>query len=147
VVAGAGDQEVAMVERVREAGLSRRFRFAGFLPTDALDRLYSRASVFVLPSASEPFGLAALEALRHGTPAIVTRSAGASAAVRHALRVRFGDVEDLASKILSVLAFEPLSRSLSIRGQAEVRRLSWRDSAERCLAVYRELVAESAAAR
>jgi glycosyltransferase involved in cell wall biosynthesis len=146
VVAGAGDLEAAMAERVRSAGLSRRFRFPGFLPPEALDRLYARARVFVLPSLSEPFGLAALEALRHGTPAIVTRSAGVSEVVRHVLRVRFGDVEDLASKILSVLAFEPLRRSLSVRGRAEVGRLSWRDAAARCVAVYQELVGESGAA-
>jgi hypothetical protein len=59
------------------------------------------------------------------------------------LRVRFGDVEDLASKILSVLLFPPLRDALSTRGRADVERLSWRDAAWRCLGVYRELVGES----
>ena len=144
VVAGAGDRRSAMIERVAAADLADRFFFPGFLPPEELRRLYARADVFVMPSASEPFGLAALEALQHGTPVIVSRSAGVSEVVRHVLRVDYGDVEDLASKILSVLAFEPLRRALSARGLAEVRTLSWSDSAAACVAVYRELVGESA---
>jgi glycogen synthase len=144
VVAGAGDRRSTMIERVAAANLSDRFFFPGFLPPEELDRLYARADVFVMPSVSEPFGLAALEALQHGTPVIVSRSAGVSEVVRHVLRVDYGDVEDLASKILSVLAFEPLRRALSARGLAEVRALSWTESAAACVAVYRELVGESA---
>ena len=146
VVAGAGDLRSAMMDLVDGAGLSERFFFPGFLPPEELDRLYARADVFVMPSVSEPFGLAALEALQYGTPVIVSRAAGVSEVVRHVLRVDYGDVEDLASKILSVLAFEPLRRTLSARGLAEVRGLSWRDSATVCVAVYRELVGESGSA-
>jgi len=142
VVAGSGDQAPAMIARVAERGLARRFLFTGFLPPAELERLYARADVYVLPSESEPFGLSALEALQQGTPVIVSKGAGVSEVVRNVLRVEFGDVEDLASKILSVLAFPPLSRALSAGGRAEVRRLSWRDAAARCVAVYRELVGE-----
>jgi glycosyltransferase involved in cell wall biosynthesis len=141
-VAGSGDRMRAMMQRVAARGLEDRFLFTGFLPPEDLDRLYARADVYVMPSVSEPFGLTALEALQHGTPVIVSRSAGVSEVVRNVLRVRFGDVEDLASKILSVLLFPPLRDALSTRGRADVRRLSWRESAWRCLTVYRELVAE-----
>jgi glycosyltransferase involved in cell wall biosynthesis len=141
-VAGSGDRMRAMMQRVAARGLESRFLFTGFLPPEDLDRLYARADVYVLPSVSEPFGLTALEALQHGTPVIVSRSAGVSEVVRNVLRVRFGDVEDLASKILSVLLFPPLRDALSTRGRADVERLSWRESAWRCLGVYRELVGE-----
>ena len=141
-VAGSGDRMRAMMQRVAARGLEDRFLFTGFLPPEDLDRLYARADVYVMPSVSEPFGLTALEALQHGTPVIVSRSAGVSEVVRNVLRVRFGDVEDLASKILSVLLFPLLRDALSSRGRADVRRLSWRESAWRCLTVYRELVAE-----
>jgi glycogen synthase len=141
-VAGSGDLLSAMRERVHAQGLQRNILFTGFLPARELDRLYSRADVYVMPSASEPFGLTALEALQHGTPVIVSRGAGVSEVVRNVLRVDFGDVEDLASKILSVLLFDPLRRSLSSRGRREVLRLSWRESAQRCLAVYREVLRE-----
>ncbi len=146
-VAGAGDRLPAMRERVIALGLERNILFTGFLPPPALDRLYALADVYVMPSVSEPFGLTALEALQHGTPVIVSRSAGVSEVVRNLLRVDFGNVEELASKILSVLLFSPLARSLSARGRREVLRLSWRESAQRCLEVYRELRVEAPPAR
>ncbi len=140
VVAGSGDRMGSMREHVAARGLRKRFRFTGFLPAAELDRLYARADVYVMPSLSEPFGLTALEALQHGTPVIVSRTAGVAEVAPNVLRVDFGDVEDLASKILSVLAFPPLREALSERGRADAQRLSWRDSAARCVAVYRELV-------
>ena len=140
-VAGSGDRMAAMIERVAAHGIGRSVLFTGFLSPGELDRLYARADVYVLPSISEPFGLTALEALQHGTPVIVSRNAGVSEVVRNLLRVDFGDVEDLASKILSVLLYSPLRDALASGGQAEVRRLSWRDSAEKCLQIYREMVA------
>jgi glycosyltransferase involved in cell wall biosynthesis len=143
VVAGSGDRMRAMKEHVAARGLRKRFLFTGFLPPAELDRLYARADVYVMPSVSEPFGLTALEALQHGTPVIVSRSAGVSEVVRNVLRVEFGDIEDLASKILSVLSFPPLRATLSERGRSDARRLSWRDAAARCVDVYRELVGES----
>ena len=142
VVAGSGDRLAAMMEQAAGLGLKERFLFTGFLPPTELDRLYARADVYVMPSVSEPFGLTALEALQQGTPVIISKSAGVSEVIRNVLRVEFGDVDDLASKILSVLAFAPLRETLSARGRAEVRRLSWREAASQCLAVYRELVAE-----
>jgi len=142
VVAGSGDRMRAMKEHVADRGLRKRFLFTGFLPTAELDRLYARADVYVMPSVSEPFGLTALEALQHGTPVIVSRSAGVSEVAPNLLRVEFGDVDDLASKILSVLSFPPLKRELSERGRADARRLSWRDAAARCVDVYRELVGQ-----
>jgi glycosyltransferase involved in cell wall biosynthesis len=141
-VAGEGDRLRDMVARVAAHGLEARFLFTGFLPPEDLDRLYARADVYVMPSVSEPFGLTALEALRQGTPVILSRSAGVSEVVRHALRVRFGDVDDLASKILAVLLYPPLRETLSSRGREEVQRLSWREAAWRCIGVYRELVRE-----
>jgi glycosyltransferase involved in cell wall biosynthesis len=141
-VAGSGDRLRAMRDRVAARGLSERFLFTGFLPPEQLDRLYARADLYVMPSASEPFGLTALEALQHGTPVIVSKSAGVAEVVRNLLRVDFGDIEGLASRILSVLMFPPLRSTLGSRGRAEVERLSWRESAGRCLMLYRELVGQ-----
>ena len=139
-VAGSGDRLEPTIERARALGVADRFVFPGFLPREDLDRLYREADVYVMPSVSEPFGITALEALRHGTPVIVSRHAGVSEVVEGVLRVDFGDTRGLASKILSILLFRPLSDTLSRRGRAEAGRLSWKRSAATCLAVYREML-------
>jgi glycosyltransferase involved in cell wall biosynthesis len=141
VMAGAGDREAAAIAAAEALGIRRRVVFTGFLSALELDRLYAEADVFVLPSVSEPFGIAALEALAHGTPAIVARRAGVSEVVKNVLEVDFGDVEDLASKIVAVLTSPRVARRFAARGREEVKRLSWKDAGRKCLAIYRELVA------
>jgi glycogen synthase len=145
VLAGTGDRLDAVRAEAAALGLSGRMRFPGFVSRAALDRLYARADVFVMPSRSEPFGLAALEAMARGAPAIVSRSAGVHEVVRHALRADFGDVEELAALILWVLELPALRDRLVVSGGAEVRRLSWRAAGERCAAIYGELVGSAPA--
>jgi glycogen synthase len=140
VVAGDGDRLPAMRDHVLRKGLADRFEFTGFLSTPELERLYAQANVYVMPSVSEPFGLTALEALRHATPMIVAKDAGVSEVVQSVLRADVDDTEDLASRILSVLIFPPLSRELGRGGRAEVGRLSWASTAGQCLSVYREML-------
>jgi glycosyltransferase involved in cell wall biosynthesis len=66
----------AEVERlVAAACLEASFEFVGPVYGDAKTELYRRASVFVLPTHSENFGLVVLEALAHGVPVITTRAA------------------------------------------------------------------------
>ena len=56
----------------REAGLAGRLRFAGECGAAELDRLYHRASLFVLPSHYEGYGMAFAEALARGLPVVGT---------------------------------------------------------------------------
>ena len=52
-------------------GIERRVYFTGGLSRADTERLYRFASVVVMPSVSEPFGLVALESVRAGTPVII----------------------------------------------------------------------------
>ncbi len=76
VCAGSLDREPAYAAEVaalaREAGLAGRLRFAGECGADELDRLYHRASLFVLPSYYEGYGMAFAEALARGLPVVGT---------------------------------------------------------------------------
>ena len=143
VLAGTGDRLEEVRDEASVLRIGDRIRFAGFVSRAALDRLYARADVFVMPSLSEPFGLVALEALARGTPAIISRTSGVGEVLPRVLRVDFGDVEELAAKILWVLALPGLRESLSAAGTEAVGRLSWRAAGERCAAIYAELAAES----
>jgi glycosyltransferase involved in cell wall biosynthesis len=63
----------AELERIVAAqGLDGCVSFAGILEGDSLDREYRRASLFVLPSRMESFGMAVVEAFAHGLPVITT---------------------------------------------------------------------------
>jgi glycosyltransferase involved in cell wall biosynthesis len=138
VMAGTGDLLPRVIERAAELGLSDRVHFAGPVQGAEVDRLYQSADVCVMPSVSEPLGLVALESLRNGTPCIIPKSAGVSEVLRHALRVDFWDVEEMANKVVALLRHPPLWRELSEAGSREVRspRLSLDEAARKTEAAY-----------
>jgi glycosyltransferase involved in cell wall biosynthesis len=78
VIAGDGNPAlVAGLRRLAEAlGLADRVRWLGFTSGARKRWLLSRADVFVLPSASENFGIAVVEAMNAGAPVVVTRGCG-----------------------------------------------------------------------
>jgi phosphatidylinositol alpha-1,6-mannosyltransferase len=77
LVAGAGDDR-ARLETLGEAnGVAGRVRFLGQVDDDALPDLYRAADLFALPSRGEGFGIAFLEAMACGTPAIGLDEGGA----------------------------------------------------------------------
>jgi phosphatidyl-myo-inositol dimannoside synthase len=57
--------------------VEQRVRFIGLVKGPLLAELYSAADVFVMPSTGEGFGIAFLEAMASGTPAIGLDVAGA----------------------------------------------------------------------
>jgi len=139
VIAGKGDLLDDLKELAGELGIKRKVVFTGFLKKDPVSKAFKAADVYVMPSLSEPFGIAPLEALAHDVPVIISKQSGVAEVLRHVLKVDFWDTEDLANKILAVLRHPPLAQTLRERGQEEVRQLSWDDSARRIAEVYEEL--------
>ena len=77
VIAGEGDDRPRLEQLAREVGVSDRVRFVGAVPLDTLIEAYRMADVFVMPSTGEGFGIAFLEAMACGTPALGLDVAGA----------------------------------------------------------------------
>jgi len=65
-----------MVERVAELGMGSRFLFTGFLRGGEVERMYAASDLYVMPSVSEPFGIAPLEAMLYDVPVIISRQSG-----------------------------------------------------------------------
>jgi glycosyltransferase involved in cell wall biosynthesis len=139
VMVGAGDMLPKMVERAARMGLARHVHFTGFLRGDDVERIYSMADVYVMPSVSEPFGISPLEALALDTPVIVSRQSGVSEVLANALKVDFWDVDEIANKILALLRYPALREHVLSAGGDEVRAMSWADRGRRLRAVYAEL--------
>ncbi|MFH1916417.1 MAG: glycosyltransferase family 4 protein, partial [Nanoarchaeota archaeon] len=125
IIAGSGDMEHRMVELAAGLGIAKNVLFSGFLTGEDIDRAYRMADLYVLPSVSEPFGITPLEAMRNGTPVIISNTSGVSEVISHCLRVDFWDVDEMASKILSVLHYTHLHSELQEQGNCEVKKFSW----------------------
>ena len=142
VVAGSGDQAKGMIEMAAHLGIGHKVLFTGFLRGKDIQRVFALADLYVMPSVSEPFGIAPLEAMGHNVPVIISKSSGVSEVLSHALKVDFWDTDDMANKIIAVLRHPPLQRTLQEHGAFEVRRLTWDGAAQRCDAVYRAAIDE-----
>ncbi len=141
VVAGSGDQAARMIEMAAQMGIGHKVLFTGFLRGRDISRVFAMADLYVMPSVSEPFGIAPLEAMSHNVPALISKSSGVSEVLMHALKVDFWDIEDMADKIIAVLRYPPLSRQLVEHGAFEIRGINWDGAAIRTARVYERAIA------
>jgi glycogen(starch) synthase len=140
VMVGSGDLMHRAIEMAAELGIGHKVLFTGFLHGEDVQKIYKMADLYVMPSVSEPFGIAPLEALDNDVPVIISKQSGVSEVLVHALKVDFWDVDEIANKIVAVLKFPPLQMTLRSHGNFEVRRLRWKDSAARCIKIYEEML-------
>lgn len=97
MMVGDGPDRSAAERKAREEGIANRVFFLGKLknPLEAL----AISDLFLLPSESESFGLAALEAMACGVPVIATEAGGLPEVIRHGVSgmlAPVGDVERMA---------------------------------------------------
>jgi glycosyltransferase involved in cell wall biosynthesis len=129
----------------RELNIGERVRVLPRTVTGAdKEAVFSAAKVFVLPSYSESFGNAVLEAMQRGLPVIVTRDTGAAEIVREADGgiVVEGETDALGEAIERLVENPDLARSMGGAGRRYVREhCSWANVAARMEAVYENLSA------
>lgn len=129
VCVGDGPERARTEERARTLGLSDHVHFFG-RRNDFVSDL-RQADAFLLPSESESFGVAALEALSAGVPVFGYRVGGLPEVVTEEVGrlVRPFDVDALAKSVVDVLSDPPLARALRARAREHVVSTFRRDPA------------------
>jgi glycosyltransferase involved in cell wall biosynthesis len=140
IMAGSGDMLPRMMALVEDLGITESFRFPGFVRGAELERTFSTADVYVMPSVSEPFGIAPLEAMSYDRPVIVSKQSGVSEVLRNALKVDFWDVDKIASQIVALLELPELRRVIVERAREEIRHIHWDAAAEKLVPVYESVI-------
>lgn len=144
VVAGSGDMLHRIIEHAARLGIGHKVLFTGFLRGEDVAKVYKMADLYVMPSVSEPFGIAPLEAMDRDVPVLISKQSGVSEVLQHVLKVDFWDVNEMANKIVAVLKYPPLGMTLRQHGNFEVRKLRWADAARRCADIYEQARATAA---
>jgi glycosyltransferase involved in cell wall biosynthesis len=130
----------------RECGVLDRLHVTGRVASDELVRRYRRASLVVVPSRYEGFGLPAVEAMACGTPVVATRAGALPEVIglsQGGVLVDNESPEALAQGIAQLLGDPSRRHSLGIRGRARVvEHLSWRRVAIATAEGYAEVLAE-----
>jgi phosphatidylinositol alpha-1,6-mannosyltransferase len=121
-VVGGGDDVERLRARARESGAGEAVRFLGRIPDLELSSLYRRASLFVMPSRQEGFGVVYAEAMWHGLPCIGSTADAAGRVIdagETGLLVPYGDVGAIAETVATLLGDPDRARRM---GQAGRRR-------------------------
>ncbi|MGB2716737.1 MAG: glycosyltransferase family 1 protein [Vicinamibacterales bacterium] len=135
---GTVEQSAAILRNLNDAPLAGRVRHVGYVNEPERRRWLEQASMLVIPSLEEGFGLPALEAMTMGVPVIASR--------RGALPEVVGDAGTLvdalddvafAAAIDALLADPERRRMHADAGVARAREFSWDEGAARLLAAYR----------
>jgi len=140
VMAGRGDMERMVMERVASWGLGTKFLFSGFLSREEVAKLFSTADIFVMPSVSEPFGIAALEAMSMGAIAIVAKNSGVAEITKYPYKVDFWDIDKMAEIIIDLINNPEKMEELSKKSMEEASSLKWENQVEKLISVYSELI-------
>ena len=147
VLAGDGFERPRLEARAVELGLGSRVRFLGSVDRSHLGRLLRGARAFAFPSRGEAFGIALLEAMAAGVPAVAAAAGGVPEFARdgeNALLVQPEDTKALAEAIARVAADAALRDRLVHGGHRTAVELAWSRIAKRYEDVYLTALASAA---
>jgi glycosyltransferase involved in cell wall biosynthesis len=145
-IVGDGPERVALEGLATRLGVADRVDFHGQLPPAPAIELARRCTLFVMPSTEEAFGVAYVEAMAAGVPAIGCRGEPGPEEIAAAgdgfLLVPPGDIERLSQRIDELLSDPHRLREAGQRARATVAaHFTWERCGHETVAAYREVLA------
>lgn len=135
-------EAVELRQLANSLGIADRVLFRGYIPDEELADYYRAADVFALSSRYEPFGMAAIEAMACGVPAVITTEGGLceELAAGDALLANPFDPAELTNALTAVLTCPAVHERVATTGARKVRRdFTWSrigETVARILAVH-----------
>ena len=143
VVAGNGPEYPRLVDLAVHLGIGDSVLFLGHVTEEERVVLLASASVFVLPSVVEPFGIAALEAMAAGVPVILSKTSGVAEIARNVFAVDFWDTEEFASRMAELLIYPELRATMGEGGREDALREGWPERALQTVGVYADVIRQA----
>jgi len=144
LLVGDGPERRAMEVLCREEALCDGIRFLG--KQDAVEELLAVSDLFIMPSSSESFGLAALEAMSCEVPVISSNAGGIPEVNIHnktGFLSEIGDVDDMAKNALKLLEDDALLQQFRANALKQARQFELSAILPQYEAYYEKVIRES----
>jgi glycosyltransferase involved in cell wall biosynthesis len=125
---------------IAELNLQNKIRLIGYITEEEKSVLYKYAKAFVFVSTHEGFGFPILEAQSLGVPVLTSNTSSLpEIAGDGALFVNPFDIEEISKGMEKIVFDENLRKDLIQKGYENIKRFSWRKSAEELLEIFKEV--------
>ena len=138
IMVGDGPERLKAVETCEKLGIESKVKFLG--KSNQVYQILCYSDLFILPSASESFGLAALEAMMMRVPVISTNVGGlpeVNIEGESGYLFELGDVEGMAQKSIALLNDEQKLENMKDRAYTLARRFDIEAVVSQYIAVYK----------
>lgn len=130
-----------ILQQTERLNISDKVHFTGYVEQADLPLLYNMADVFIYPSVYEGFGLPILEAMACGTPVITSNVSSMPEIVGDAgIQLAPSDSQALARSLLELINDPVIRQRLSKKGLERAAAFTWDRTAEKTIAVYRQVL-------
>ena len=119
-----------ITQLIKELGLEDRVLLPGFVPDDQLKALYENAFAYIFPSKEEGFGIPVIEAMKSGTPVIISNQPALMEVAGGAALIFDMDRYDSLLDRMNELMDEELRLNLIEKGKLNARKFGRRSFAE-----------------
>lgn len=137
-IVGVGDMYESLKRQIDDS-LKEKVVFHGFLSPPQVARVLEDCRLMIMPSRSEPFGIAAIEAMQLGTPVVASQTVGFVEAVPAVTVVDGSSIEALTAASIKLLSDVSFAERQIGRANSELRELTWHQAAVHVANVFKEL--------
>lgn len=141
IMVGDGPERLPAERLAADLGIAKDVLFLG--KTSNVERILGVSDLFLLPSETESFGLAALEAMASSVPVIASRAGGLPEVVDHGVTgylEDIGDVSAMAQRALHILSSESTLAMFSQQALEAAHRFSMEQIGQTYLELYTSLL-------
>jgi glycosyltransferase involved in cell wall biosynthesis len=141
LVAGTGPRERELAQQIEELGIADRFRLLGF--RNDVRELLAAADIFVLPTRSETFSVAILEAMQAGLPVIASNICGVPEQVEDGvtgLLINPKDLDSVVDALSKLIGDEPRRRQMGEKGREKVREFTLERMVDGYIKLYKQVL-------
>lgn len=147
VIAGSGKKNYieSLKKLIIKKDLKEKVIFTDYLDGIKKNSLLQHALVFVLPSCTENFGIAVIEAMEAGIPVLISENVGISEEIkkRKAGLIFKLDSNEITDCIKSIISNRKLRRTLIKNAKAMVKKnYNWTKIIRKQIKIYREILKE-----